>query len=106
MSGSWAHSTRRARLPPDWHKIRARTYRNAGGRCEWVTDGRRCTTIAPLHRQGDTPGGHADHITAMTDDHEQTQWLCAPHHLAKSSAEGNAAKPRERRPPEQHPGLT
>ena len=104
MSGQWEHSTRRSRLPADWHKQRAATYRQAGGRCQWITNGQRCTTIAPLHKQGDTPGGHADHVQAMNDA-ASLQWLCRPHHLQKSSAEGNAARPRETRPAETHPGL-
>lgn len=105
MSGQWANSDRRARLPADWHKLRAATYRQAGGRCQHLdTDGTRCPTITPLHKTGDTPGGHADHVVAMTDGPE-LQWLCPYHHGRKSSREGNAARPREQRPTEQHPGL-
>ncbi|MGN6557737.1 MAG: HNH endonuclease [Solirubrobacterales bacterium] len=47
-----------------------------------------------------------DHIE-RGDDHDESnlQALCRAHHARKSSAEGNAAQPRRRRPPEPHPGL-
>jgi 5-methylcytosine-specific restriction enzyme A len=97
MPGQWEHSTRKARLPADWPTLRQLVKRRAKGICEHTTaDGVRCKTY----------GTDCDHITAG-DDHRlvNLQWLCAYHHRAKSSAEGNAARPRERRPTEQHPGL-
>jgi 5-methylcytosine-specific restriction protein A len=104
VTGKWEHSTRRQRLPADWHKRRTACYRNAQGRCEQATDGQRCTTVTPLHRTDGVEAGHADHIDREGDD-TQLQWLCPAHHRAKTTLEGAAALPRERRVPEPHPGL-
>jgi 5-methylcytosine-specific restriction protein A len=106
----WTTSDRASRLPKDWHARRAACYRRAGGRCQWLTNGQRCTTVTPLHRQGHHQAGHADHIDrTLGDDPTNLQWLCPPHHLAKSSAEGNQARRTQRtdehHPRERHPGL-
>lgn len=102
----WASSDRRTRLPRDWHARRAACYRTAGGRCQWVdSNGQQCATTTPLHRTGDTPGGHADHINPALGENGPTQWLCPTHHNRKSAAEGHAAKPQRRRDAETHPGL-
>ncbi|MFG3710904.1 HNH endonuclease [Micromonospora sp. NPDC047730] len=97
MSGKWAGSTRRRRLPPNWQQLRAEVRERAGGRCEHVgDDGRRC----PL------AGRDCDHVEAG-DLHtlDNLQWLCPGHHSSKSGREGAAARPRERRPVGKHPGL-
>lgn len=97
MSGKWSSSTRRLRLPSNWQQLRAEVRERAGGRCEEIgDDGRRCRLA----------GRDCDHIT-RGDDHSLSnlQWLCPKHHAAKSAREGAAAKPRERRPIEKHPGL-
>lgn len=104
----WSTSDRAIRLPKDWHARRARTYRIAGGRCQHTDNGQRCTTHAPLHKRGNQPAGHADHITAGAGDQtDNLQWLCPPHHLAKSSNEGHQAMATQRtkakHPIQQHP---
>lgn len=96
---AWSTSTRRASLPKDWHKRRARAKRNAGGICQQVTDGIRCATV----------GTDCDHIVrGAGDDASNLQWLCKPHHDAKTHAEAlvaRAAQPQRLRPPQPHPGL-
>jgi 5-methylcytosine-specific restriction protein A len=96
----WSTSTRV--MPKDWHKQRARCWRAAGGRCQHVTDGERCTWTGRLN--GD--GGQADHVHGPDD--EELQWLCPAHHSAKSAAEGHQAmrvqRAKLRHPIEQHPG--
>lgn len=97
MTGQWRDSTRKARLPPDWPRIRARILKRDGHRCTWVDHGTRCTT----------PATDVDHVIAG-DDHRDANLrsLCQPHHRAKSSSEGHASrKPRKRQQPK-HPGLT
>lgn len=101
---NWEGSTRKARLPKDWHLRRAAVKRRAGGRCEKVTNGARCTNR----------GRDCDHIKAG-DDHaiSNLQWLCPAHHSVKSSREGGQAAGVQRRvraasrfrKPEPHPGL-
>ncbi|MEV5353276.1 HNH endonuclease [Streptomyces sp. NPDC052693] len=96
MSGGWQRSTRKARLPSNWRALRAEAHRrNPEHNC---------------HICG-RPGGDAlDHKQAG-DDHslDNLDWAhdqVPPHcHRKKSSAEGNAARPRRQRPPEAHPGL-
>lgn len=98
----WSTSTRAARLPRDWHARRAHTWRAAGGQCQWLTDGQRCTWRGRLN--GD--GGQADHINRLGgDDQANLQWLCRHHHNTKTRAEAQAAKPSRHRPAERHPGL-
>ena len=106
----WDTSTRRTSLPKDWHARRARTKRQADGRCQHTEpDGTRCTWTSPQRGSGQ-PDGHADHINREAGD-EQTnlQWLCPDHHNAKSSTEGHAAMREQRtagrHPAERHPGL-
>lgn len=101
MSGQWAGSTRRARLPPDWPAIRRAVLERDGHRCTWPTADGRCQATAT----------EVDHREAMTDDDslDALTSLCRPHHQAKSSAEGGAAwaarRRAGRRQPEAHPGL-
>ncbi|NUK72110.1 HNH endonuclease [Streptomyces lunaelactis] len=96
MPGGWKNSTRRSRLPPNWRALRAAAHRrNPGHLC---------------HICG-RPGGDAlDHKQAGDNHsldnldwaHDQMPPYC---HRYKSAAEGNAARPSARRPPERHPGL-
>jgi 5-methylcytosine-specific restriction protein A len=88
----WATSTRRLRLPREWPKIRAYILERDGHVCH------------VCHRPG---ADQVDHVVAGDNHHETNlaaihSWPC---HLRKSSAEGNAAKPKRLRPPEAHPGL-
>lgn len=101
MSGQWAGSDRRERLPANWAELREAVMRRAGGRCEAIkSSGQRCPN----------GGRDCDHIQAG-DDHSLSnlQWLCIWHHRAKSSAEGNDAqavvRAKLRRPGRRHPGL-
>lgn len=107
----WSTSDRGARLPTDWHARRARAYREAGGRCQWITEGVRCTWVGPLHKTATQAAGHCDHIDrAAGDSPANLRWLCPTHHLEKSSGEGHAAMRLQRakafHPRERHPGLT
>ncbi|RCS78867.1 HNH endonuclease [Brachybacterium alimentarium] len=97
---AWSTSDRRSRLPSEWHALRARVRRRAGGRCEWVAqDGSRCPS----------PGTDCDHIQPG-DDHRMgnLQWLCAPHHKAKTARDNTRAlavrTQLRARPTESHPG--
>lgn len=99
----WQTSTRKARLPKDWDRIRKPVLERCGYRCEYVrSDGRRCGSKAT----------HVDHIVpdfkGGTDDPSNLQGLCPFHHGRKSALEGNEAKEAIRqtlkRPPEQNPG--
>ncbi|WP_047892562.1 hypothetical protein [Micromonospora sp. RV43] len=97
MSGGWAHSTRRDRLPANWRtEIRPEAHeRNPEHIC---------------HLCGKPGGDFLDH-KIPGDDHslDNLDWAhdaVPPHcHRYKSSAEGVAAQPRERRAREKHPGL-
>lgn len=58
----------------------------AGGRCEWVEGGNRCTKARPLYRM------YADHIVELQDGGEEFelsngQCLCAEHHTLKTNKE-------------------
>jgi len=83
MSGGWAGSDRRDRLPPDWSAIRAAVLRRDGYRCTRQTVLGRCLGTAT----------QVDHMV-RGDDHrmENLTSLCGPHHAEKSSREGNEAK--------------
>lgn len=96
MSGGWANSDRKRRLPAGWAKLRA----------EILARDPICKIC------GVRPSGFCDHIEAKTDDHrpEGLQGVCGPCHDQKSAREGAAAAkakgyPTRKRPPEQHPGL-
>jgi 5-methylcytosine-specific restriction protein A len=92
----WSTSNRHARLPKDWHRRRAIAKRNAGGQCQWIEDGRRCTAA----------GTDCDHIDRRgTDDLTNLQWLCSAHHKTKTRAEAQAARPSSLRAAAKHPGL-
>lgn len=99
MSGGWASSNRKSRLPADWPARRKAVLERCGGRCEVIKkNGKRCWDAAT----------EVDHIIAG-DDHSQLQGICTWHHRRKSSREGNAAQAVSRnalkRPPEAPPGL-
>lgn len=97
MAGGWQHSDRKSRLPHDWAQRRIRVLRRDGYRCQHRDEvGILCGAWA----------NQVDHVE-RGDDHDEAnlQALCRDHHAAKSSAEGVAAQPRRRRPPEPHPGL-
>ncbi|MBZ6375753.1 MAG: hypothetical protein LBE67_12340 [Kocuria palustris] len=94
--GDW--SGRTADLPPDWDRRRRRQLRADGGRCTYVSPdtGLRCTARATdVHHRGDA------------DDHDDLASLCSWHHDRITGAQGatSSRRPRERRPPEQHPGI-
>lgn len=94
---AWEGSDRRTRLPPNWTtEIVPRILDRDAHTCRIAWPG--CTRHAT----------EVDHIR-RGDDHRDAnlQAACTWCHARKSSAEGNAARPRysRRRPPEQHPGL-
>jgi 5-methylcytosine-specific restriction enzyme A len=91
-------SGRRERLPDDWPLRRIRVLRRDGYRCQHRD--------APGTPMCGAPANQVDHVE-RGDDHslDNLRALCRRHHALKSSAEGNAAKPRRRREPEPHPGL-
>ena len=97
-SNRFATSTRRAELPSNWQSLRKITRRRAQGRCEWTTNGVRCTAR----------GTDCDHIDDP-DNHSPSnlQWLCHDHHEIKTKAEAKAARhPGSRkRPTKPHIGL-
>jgi 5-methylcytosine-specific restriction protein A len=91
VAEAWADSTRRRRLPKDWHIIRARILER---------DGRRC------HVCGGLGADAVDHVV-VGDDHRDENLKAIHHnvfpfcHRKKTAAE----RPRAARPPERHPGL-
>lgn len=97
---AWHGSTRKARLPADWERLRAVVLRRCGNRCEWVENGIRCHNAAT----------DVDHIIPG-DDHrpEALQGLCNPHHLIKTARETNAKRAEIRKlrklPAEPQPGI-
>lgn len=93
-------SDRARRLPPDWHRIRARVLRRDNYRCQ--------ARMSTGYKCGE-PANQVDHIEPG-DNHDERnlQALCQWHHARKSSREGAAARrprPSRTRPPEAHPGL-
>lgn len=94
MSGGWAGSTRRDRLPDDWPDRRLAVLERDGWRCQ--IRGPRCVGQAT----------DADHIETGDNHHlANLQAACGPCHASKSGQEGAAARPRLARPPEPHPGI-
>lgn len=98
---AWQGSTRRARLPKDWPRIRRRIIRRDKGACvATYSDGTQCGM----------PGTDVDHIVPG-DDHrdENLQLLCTWHHARKSAHEGGTAAALTRvhtdRPKPTHPAL-
>lgn len=84
---AWEGSSRRARLPANWAKLRERVFQEAGYRCEWTerySDGEVERCIQPAEE--------CDHIR-RGDDHSRRNLraLCHAHHSMKSGWEGNQA---------------
>lgn len=90
-------SDRMKRLPDDWNERRIRVLRRDGYRCQ-IQDASGIPCLAPANQ--------VDHVE-RGDDHglDNLQAACRSCHARKSSAEGNAARQRRRRPPERHPGM-
>jgi len=99
-SGQWEGSTRRVRLPKEWHAQRQRILRNHERIC---------------HVCGLPGADQVDHLVAG-DDHSDANLRPIhrePCHREKSSREGGQAAGRarrervaaRRRSPERHPGL-
>lgn len=109
MSGKWAGSDRRARLPVNWPKLRAQVrkrarlsdpYADPGGRCEWMS---------PVTGRCSSTGTDCDHINRHgPDELHNLQWLCHRHHDQKTQKEALEARKakvaRGTRTPERHPG--
>jgi 5-methylcytosine-specific restriction endonuclease McrA len=90
----WSTSSRSASLPPNWGTIRQAVIARDNGYCQSCGD----------------PGNEVDHIVPG-DNHSlgNLQLLCGEGtprncHRAKTLAEANRARPRERRGRESHPG--
>jgi len=69
---------------PEFRAWRAKVVARAGGRCEAVAHGHRCTKTQPIHRM------FADHVIEVKDggapfDVANGQCLCGPHHLMKTA---------------------
>lgn len=90
-----AIETRRVKAPektadsiyhtPEYRRWRAGVLARAGGRCEHVKDGVRCTKGSPVNRM------FADHIVELRDggspfDLDNGRCLCGGHHTAKTAA--------------------
>lgn len=71
----WKGSTRKGRLPGNWSSLRRQAKERAGGICEMVQYGYRCTEV----------GTDCDHVKPG-DNHDLSnlQWLCRRHHLEKT----------------------
>jgi 5-methylcytosine-specific restriction enzyme A len=79
---------------PEFRAWRAMVVGRAGGRCEALVNGYRCTRATPDHRM------YADHIVELRDggsltDPSNGQCLCKSHHEIKTAA---ARKRRLQRP--------
>lgn len=95
MPGGWAGSTRKARLPDDWPRRVADIRARDKGIC-YLCGQPGADTVDHV-RRGD------DHSLAnLAQVHDRNPPHC---HRYKTSAEGNAARERERRPAETHPGV-
>lgn len=76
----WRGSDRKQRLPPNWPTLRRQAKERAGGICEMVAHGYRCTEV----------GTDADHIEPSgSDDLSNIQWLCRKHHLQKTGRDSH-----------------
>lgn len=103
MPTGWRGSTRRSRLPGDWHIIRRNILDRDGHQCQHIRydTGRKC--LAPSHE--------VDHIVENDDDSpENLHAICPWHHRQKTgrhggrrSGQARKAKAKAQRP--KHPGL-
>ena len=90
---AWEGSTRRQRLPLDWHNRRRSVIRRAEGKCAVCGE----------------PANEVDHIL-QGDDHslENLQLLCSKHHVSKTNTENFNRRAKKmalrKRPQEGHPG--
>ncbi len=104
MSGRWADSNRRDDLPPGWQRIRASVLRRDDGACQWPVE------LPGAGAVCGAPATDVDHRLDRDYHRPEALWaLCRDHHALKTQAEAQAAralKPRIKRQPEQHPGLT
>lgn len=93
MTGQWASSNRRATLPSDWRRIRARILRR-DPTCQLRLDG--CTNTST----------EVDHI-GSADDHREhmLRGVCHPCHAKRTQDQAQAAKPKRLRATEPHPGV-
>lgn len=108
-SGQWGSSDRRARLPKEWHAMRARTRRRATETDPLKMPGGRCEHVSPETGRCLTVGSQCDHINRGDDHGEHNrQWLCVRHHAEKTQREAQEARAakaaRGKRTPERHPG--
>lgn len=103
---AWKDSLRRKQLPSDWYRRRQRCKNAAGGRCEALSQ---ITDWGKTYNEGTRcvrEGTDADH-RGDRDDHDDLQWLCRPHHQAKTAQEAQEGLNRRKIPPrreERHPG--
>lgn len=91
---TWEGSSRKARLPSNWHSLRTTVLKRDGHRCQHPVP------LPPTGTHTDTQwtvcaqqANQVDHITPG-DDHTlgNLQALCTFHHKKKSSFEGNNSK--------------
>ena len=94
---AWASSTRSARLPRNWRRLRAAVKKRAGGLCEASVHHPDCNGV----------GAQCDHVTPG-DDHSLSNlaWLSVPCHRAKTLLEATEARRRvgRKRTTPLHPG--
>jgi 5-methylcytosine-specific restriction endonuclease McrA len=92
---AWEGSTRRVRLPPNWHTLRRAVIRKYDGKCAV------CSEAA----------NEVDHIL-QGDDHSlaNLQLLCREHHVRKTNDENFSRRAKKmalrKRPTEGHPGVS
>lgn len=91
----WTGSTRRARLPRGWTRLRLAVLERDGYVCQ-LSYPYICVRTAT----------QVDHVV-NNDDHSisNLQAACSPCHGRKSAREGHANRVPLRRPPERHPGM-
>lgn len=114
MPGSWAGSTRRDTLPPDWPTIQPAILDRDHHRCTWLqglSDGGPMEYLAGAYSNTDRCTTRATTVDHIGDRHshqpDNLRALCNHHHDRRSSAQGNSARwqHREKRPTAPHPGL-
>ena len=97
MSTGWKGSTRRARLPIDWDRVRRKVLKSADGMCQIRAQG--CDVLA----------SQVDHVVAG-DDHRLSnlQATCGNCHTKKTNYENKIRRNKKmalkKRPTDSHPG--